>query len=563
MTDSRATAAATDDDATLVPMRLARGRRGAVVAPHHLATAAGLDVLRAGGSAVDAAIATNAVLGVVMPNGCGLGGDAFWLIWSEAAGTTSALNGSGRSAAAIDAATLRARGLVDMPRRGPLPITVPGAVASWAEAHERFGRLSREAVLDAAIELADRGFPVSDDLSGSIERTALAIAAGRGAWADGFHEVYRPAGRPWRSGETLRLPALAATLRRLAERGFEEFYEGETAVALAGALAAAGSPIELDDLRRHASTWGEPIAADYRGVRYLTHPPNSVGAIALQIVSVLGRFVPPDPPAMGPDGWADPAWLHLGIEAAKASYVDRGRIADPDAVDVPLAALLDESRIEGIAAAIDPERADPGPPPTPILVGGTSYLAVVDAKGDAVSLIASNASGFGSGVVDPVTGIHLQNRGQAFSLDPDVAAALGPSRRPVHSLVPGMLLRDGRPWVVLGSMGGDAQTQIAAQLVSALVDGRADIGTAVGAPRWFVGPARSPGPPTRVSLEPRFASGVIDRLASLGHDIEPTAPYDSALGHAHAIELVDGGPALGGSLAAATDPRSEGRPATW
>jgi gamma-glutamyltranspeptidase/glutathione hydrolase len=219
-------AEAATDGRPWVPVPLARGARGAVVAPHHLATAAGLHVLRQGGSAVDAAIATNAVLGVVMPSGCGIGGDAFWLIWDAASGRQTAINGSGRAPAAADAAGLRAQGHTTIPKRGPLSITVPGAVRSWGDAHARHGRLSRDAILAPAIELAEDGFPAWDGFIDAVEATAPLVAAEIGPDA-GFFGVYRPHGRPWRAGERVRLPALAATLGQLARDGFDAFYDGD------------------------------------------------------------------------------------------------------------------------------------------------------------------------------------------------------------------------------------------------------------------------------------------------------------------------------------------------
>jgi len=545
----------------LVPARLARGARGAVVAPHHLATAAGLAVLAAGGHAVDAAIATNAVLGVVMPNGCGIGGDAFWLVWDEAAGEQVALNGSGRAPAAADPAALRARGLDRVPLRGPLAITVPGAVRSWADAHGRWGRLSRDALLAAAIEHASAGFPAWDGLIAAVEATDESIRDE--PWTAGFRGVWRPEGRPWRPGEIVHLPALAATLRVLAGEGFDAYYDGDLGERIARGLAAAGGSHATGDLREHRSTFGAPISTTYRGVRVTTHPPNSSGVHALEILNILERFEPPPGAWYDGRGWSDAAWPHLWLEAAKLAYADRDRLlTDPGFGDVPVALLLDKGRAAELAMRIDPRRADPVPPPARTLVGGTIWLGVVDADGNAVSLIQSNAAGFGSGVVDPDTGVHFQNRGASFSLDPGHPNVLAPRKRTAHTLLPGMLFRDGerRPWVVAGSMGGDIQPQIHVQLVSALVDGGADIATAVAAPRITVEPDGWLAPPLHVAADGPLADGVAAGLRQRGHRLEE-AGFEAPLGHEHAIELVDGGPARGGSLAAATDPRSAGLPA--
>ncbi len=549
-----------------VPIPLARGTHGAVVAPHHLASSAGVAILRAGGSAVDAAIATNAVLGVVMPSSCGIGGDAFWLIWDAATGRQVALNGSGRAPASADARALRDAGLTRIPARGPLAITVPGAVRSWGDAHAAYGRLSRDAILGPAIDLARGGFPAWDGFIESVEGMAPRVAETLGADA-GFFEVFRPLGRPWRPGERVRLPALARTLETLAVDGFDAFYEGDVGEGQARALAASGSSITASDLAAHTCTWGEPIGIDYRGVRVTTHPPNSSGLVALELLSILGQFEPPPPSAFGPDGVTDPRWIHIGIEAAKLAMADRdAHLTDPEFEDVPVGRLLHPTHAADLAELIDPHRAAMPPSATNPSGGGTIYLATVDGEGNAVSLIESNYMGFGSGVVDPATGIHYQNRGSYFSLDDDHPNTLVPGKRTLHTLLPGMLFRDGipGPWVVAGSMGGDAQPQIHAQLVSAMVDGGVDVRTAVGAPRWYVEPAGHFAPPVDVRLEPRHAAGVAEALAALGHPLRATAAFDSDLGHEHAIELVGGGPAApDGSVAAATDPRSAGLPAVW
>ena len=549
-----------------VPVPAARGSHGAVVAPHHLASAAGLAILRAGGSAVDAAIATNAVLGVVTPQSCGLGGDAFWLIWDAAAGRQVALNGSGRAAAGSDAADLRRAGHDTIPLRGPLAITVPGAVRSWADAHARFGRLPTADLLAPAIQLAADGFPASTRFADVVERSAPLIESTIGNDAP-FLRVYRPFGRPWRPGERVRNGALASTLEAIAMGGFEAFDLGDLGSRRARGLDAAGCPITVDDLRDHASTWTDPIAVDYRGVRVTSHPPNSSGIVALEILAILAQLEPPGPAAFGPDGVTDAGWIHAGIEAAKLAMADRdAHLTDPDSRDIPVARLLDPAYAAELAARIDPRHAAGPARATNPSGGGTVYLAVVDRDGNAVSLIQSLYGTFGSGVLDPDTGVLYQNRGSYFSLDPEHPNALAPGKRTLHTLLPGMLFRDGMttPWVVAGAAGGDAQPQVHAQLVSSLVDGGRDLPTAVSAPRWFVEPAAHFDPPVEVRLEPRHAAGIRAALEGLGHPVTEVAPFDPLVGQEHAIELVDGGPAATeGSLLAVTDPRSDGLPAAW
>jgi gamma-glutamyltranspeptidase / glutathione hydrolase len=537
------------------------------VAPHHLATTAGLQVLADGGTAVDAAIATNAVLAVVMPSACGIGGDAFWLIWEAAESRQHALNGSGRAPSGVDPEALRQGGLSQLPIRGGLSITVPGGVRSWGDAHERFGRLDRGRLLQPAIELADGGFPAWEGFIDSVERTAAWVARDLGASGRPWLETYRPADHAWRPGEIVRLPALAATLRSLATDGFEALYEGEIADSLGRTLAVAGSAITAADLAAHTSTWSEPISTAYRDTIVTTHPPNSQGVVALEILNILETFDPPPAPAFA-GGAVDAGWIHLGIEASKLAMADRdANLTDPDFRDIPLARLLDKTYAADLAAGIDPRKAAMAAPATSPVGGGTIYLGVVDVEGNAVSLIESNYMGFGSGVLDPRTGVHFHNRGSYFSLDPGHPNVLEPGKRPLHTLMPGMLLRPDpnghlRPWVVVGSMGGDAQPQIHAQVVSGLVDGGLDVQEAVSAPRWFVEPEQHFAPPVEVRVEPRFAAGVVDELRSMGHPLTESAPFHPLLGHCHAIELVDGGPATeGGSLAAATDPRSAGLPA--
>ena len=544
---------------------IARGRRGAVVAPHHLATEAGLRILRNGGHAVDAAIAANAALGVVAPNACGIGGDAFWLIWDAETRRQLALNGSGRSPRGTDAAQLRRDGHEVMPMRGPLSVTIPGAVRSWADAHRRFGRLSLPGLLAPAIELAAGGFPAYGELIHAVEATATSVEADLGPDA-GFFEVYRPHDRPWRPGETVRLPALAATLVRLGDDGLDAFYEDAIGRRQAGFLASLGSAASPADFRQHTSTWGDPIGTTYRGVRLTTHPPNSSGIVAMELLNILESFAPPAS-GYASGGLHDPGWAHLAIEAAKLAIADRdAHLTDPEAVEIPVDRLLDKGHARDLAALIDGHRASRPRPATNPPGGGTAFLAAVDGDGNAVSLIQSNYLGFGSGVVDPETGIHYQNRGAYFSLDPAHPNVLAPGKRTLHTLMPCMLFRDGQvgPWIVVGSMGGDVQPQLHAQFVSAVVDGGLDIGQAIAAPRWSVESRFHFDPPRQVAIESGFDAAFVDALAAFGHPLVDAGGYEDGIGHQHAIELVDGGPAApDGSVAAVTDPRSAGLPAVW
>jgi len=326
--------------------------------------------------------------------------------------------------------------------------------------------------------------------------------------------------------------------------------------------AVAG--LEAADLAAHRTAFGEPLIASYRDVTVATHPPNSSGIVGLEILRIMERFAPPDPASLAAGRGAGPDWTHAAIEAAKLALADRDAfLTDPDAEQVPDDAILSDAHIADLAASIDPLRARASAPSRLPRGGGTVFLGVVDRDGNAVSLIESNYMGFGSGVVDAATGIAYQNRGSFFSLDPARANRLAPRKRTLHTLMPAVLLRGGLPWVIVGSMGGDAQPQIHAQVVAALVDGGLAPEAAVSMPRWFVDPEAHLEPPRVVRVEPRVGRETVDGLRARGHVVDVTEPFASLLGHCHVIELVDGGPAVGGTLAAATDPRSEGLPAAW
>ncbi len=546
-------------DPPLVPAQTAFGTRGAVVSPHRLASAAGLGVLRAGGSAVDAAIATNAALAVVAAHSCGLGGDAFWLIWDGRA--EIGLNGSGRAGAAATIEAAHAAGHGDrLPLRGPWTVTVPGAIRSWGDAHARFGRLRWAELLAPAIELAE-GFPASPGWSAAVERSTAIFGVGSD-WA----RVFRAAGRPWRVGERVVITGLAGTIRTLAADGPDAAYTGSVAAASARYLADQGAPISAADLAAHRSTWTEPIRGAYRGVTVTSHPPNSCGPSALELLAVLDRFQAPPRGRFGGRGPTDPTWVHLGLEAARSVMADRDRwLTDPDAMAPgALAEMLSARHVAAVAASLDPELVLPRPALPGPAGGGTVYLATADRWGGLVSLLQSNYAGFGSGLVDPATGIGFQNRGAFFSLDPRHANALAPRKRTMHTLTPGLAFRNGRPWLVHGAMGGELQPQVFAQFISAMVDGTGDLATAVAAPRWAADVPAHGRPPTVTRLERRVPPSVARGLAARGHDVTWGLPFDSSFGHEHAIEVQwpsDEG--AGPTFGAVTDPRSEGSPSVW
>jgi len=539
-----------------VPAPLVRGANGAVASPHHLASQAGTAILRAGGNAVDAAIATNAALAVVTGYMCGLGGDAFWIVWDPREGRAAALNGSGRSALSATIEAAGAAGLEEMPVRGPWSITVPGAIRSWGDAHDRYGRLPWSQLLTPAIEMA-AGFAASTAWSNAIENAARVFGTG-GDWA----RTYRPHGRPWRPGERVALPALGATLRVLAEEGPSAAYTGSLAERAAAFLEGAGSPLRAPDFAEHRSDWSLPVSAEYRGVTSLSHGPNSCGPVALELLNILDTFDPPRPDQLTAEGCTDPRWVHLGLEAARVTLAHRDAyLSDPESMRRGvLEWLLDRDHARDVASAIDADRVAAPVATSLPRGGGTIYLATADRWGGMVSLIESNYAGFGSGLVDSETGISYQNRGAFFRLDPTHANALAPGKRTMHTLTPGMLLRDGQPWIAHGSMGGEIQPQVFAQFVSAVVDGQLDIATAIAAPRWAADVEAHLGPPSLSVLEPRFDPAVEQGLRERGHDVTLSKPFDSGMGHAHAVEIVRDpeAPELPPTFAAAADPRSEG-----
>jgi gamma-glutamyltranspeptidase/glutathione hydrolase len=501
---------------------------GAVASPHYLASLAGARVLASGGNALDAAIATNLTLAVVTPYLCGVGGDLFAIVWD---GSLAAYNGSGRAAGAATPAAVRAAAGADaLPALGPLTVTVPGAVGAWFTLLERYGTRSFRELAEPARAYAQDGFPLT-------RAGASAMTLGRDRYRAewGWAKVYADA----TAGARFRQPALARTIATLAEQGPEPFYRGEIARAIADHLQSLGGLIDVDDLADHHGDWVATLSTTYRDVEVHEMPPNSQGVAALEALNVVAAIgaLPTDPAACA----------HTLIEAVKLALADRNAyVTDPEHMTIAAADLAAKAWARPRALRFDPGRAQPLAAGAPV-GGGTAYLCAADGNGMCVSLIQSNYVGFGSGVTVPGWGINLQNRGAYFSLDPRHVNVVAPRKRTMHTLMPALALRAGRPWLVFGTMGGDGQAQTQVQVLTRIVDDRADPQDAIDAPRWVVSPADG-----SVMIEGRAADEVVDGLRARGHVVATTRPFDRVMGHAHAIAVDDEG------YAVAFDPRSEG-----
>lgn len=501
-----------------------------VAAADQLATQAGMSALSQGGNAVDAAIATNAAIAVTGPHLCGMGGDLFALVHDGTG--VHALNASGRAGSGADASALRREGHRAMPFRHDVrTVTVPGCVDGWCALHERFARLPLATLLEPAIRLAEHGFPASPLLVGSL---ALLDERGREALGELAGQAVRP-------GARVRRPGVAAALRAIALQGRAGFYLGDFG---AGLLVLGGGTFERADLEAAGADWVDPLAAAAFGRTLHTIPPNSQGYLLLGSAALAdGLGLPADPD--------DPAWAHLLVESAKAAGRDRPDVlsehADGSALLASIAGRSGEIDRAG-AAAIGGSNGD----------GDTTYLCTVDGERMGVSLIQSNASGFGSWLVEPSTGINLHNRGLGFSLEAGHAAEYGPRRRPPHTLSPALATHaDGSLAAVFGTMGGDAQPQILLQLAARLFVHGQSPAEALHAARWVLhGPVTgfdtwttAEGP--HVLLEGHAPEGWRDALGALGHDVRTIAPFESSVGHAHAIVVGDDGMLAGGA-----DPRA-------
>jgi gamma-glutamyltranspeptidase/glutathione hydrolase len=535
----------------------ALGRRGIVASPHPLATLAGLDVLIRGGTALDAAVAAGATIAVVYPHMTGLGGDSFWLTWDASGRRLDALQACGAAAALATPEFYRRRGLREIPVRGGLAaLTVPGAVDGLWEVHgasrDRLGSpLGWGDLLEAAVRHAADGVVVSPCQARVTDRAADLLGSADPALT-GFRETYLASGQAPAVGAPLRQPALARTLARIARDGGRAFYEGEVAVEIGRACEAAGSPLRARDLAAHRSRWVEPLTVPYRGHLVVTAPPPSQGLAALAILGMLESIEPEHFGAPATAGGAD--YVHLVVEATKLAFGDRDRwLADPEVVPVPVSRLLDPEYLRARAARIHPRRAAAAPATAGFDRGDTIACVTADAAGNCVCLIQSLYHEWGSGLVAGDTGVVLQNRGAFFSLDPPDHNALVPGKRPFHTLTPLMIVRDGRPVLVAGTMGGEGQPQTLVALATRVLDFGLDVQAAVEAPRWIYG--RTWGATTRaLSVEARFPGDVVEELRARGHELRVLEPWSDTVGHAQAVRLE----AATGLMTGAGDPRADG-----
>jgi gamma-glutamyltranspeptidase/glutathione hydrolase len=501
-----------------------------------------LQVLRDGGSAVDAMVAVNATLSVVYPHMTGIGGDAFWIMYDATTGRVHALNATGRAAASATLPFYRRHGS-EIPRRGALSaLTVPGTVDGWLAAHERFGRLPLRRLLTPAIDFARRGFPVSNGLAGAYGRWEGLLRR-----TPDTARCLLIAGRSPVAGDQLLQPALANTLEQIATDARAAFYEGRIAQEIAAWARRHGGVLTASDFAAHRSEWVEPLEGSYRGRRVLTTPPNSQGYVHLMMLKLLEHFDIADLRTRTAD------YIDLLVRVTSAAVRTREqRLADPAAAEVPVTELLGDENIEKLLLSV---RDVPAGEVFRLAAraGDTTYSVAVDADGNAAGVVQSIFHEWGSGVVAGDSGVLLQNRGAAFSLDPARADRLRPGARPFHTLVSSvMLAAPGIPELVYGTMGGLGQPQTQSILVTRVVDHGMAVADAIAAPRWIYGPLRGEPPNRRVRIEARFDRSVQDDLRSRGHDCVLTDAYSDDCGHAQAAQIT------ATSVQAGADPRADG-----
>ncbi len=530
------------------------GRRGMVAASQPLAVAAGLEILELGGNAVDAAVATAAALNVTEPVSTGIGGDCFALVYDSVSGQVTALNGSGRSPAALSLERLRREGFRSLPQYHPYTVTIPGACAGWCDLIARHGLKPLSTILAPAIRLAEEGFPVAPVAAyfwqrGAEEQLRTAVG-GREMTIDG---------RAPRCGEIFRNPGLAGTFRAVAEGGKRAFYQGKIAEEIAWAVQRAGGCLTVDDLAAHESTWEEPISTSYRGWRIWECPPNGQGLTALIALNILEGFDLADFPSLSAQR------LHLEIEALRLAFADsRWFVADPATNPAPVSQLLSKEYAASRRSLIHPHKATMDfRRGSPVASSDTVYLTVVDGMGNACSFINSNYMGFGSGIVPAGRGFTLQNRGHNFNLEAGHPNALAPGKRPYHTIIPALATRKARDQgreelcASFGVMGGFMQPQGHLQVLTAMLDDGQDPQAALDRPRFCIENGTAGG---SVAIEEGMPDELLSDLARRGHPLRLVSGYERALfGRGQIIRRDPDS----GVLTAGSDPRADGCAMTY
>ncbi len=482
-----------------------------------LASQAALDILKMGGNAIDAAIAANAVLGLVEPVSNGIGGDLFAIVWDAKTKKLYGLNASGRSPESLTLDYFKTEGYNRIPSHGPLPVSVPGCVDGWFELHDKFGKLPMQEVLKPAINYAQNGFPVTELIAYYWQGNARYLQR-----FPNFKEIFMPGGNAPKKGEIFKNPYLAETLSKIAGQGRDYFYKGEMAHVIDKFIHEQGGFLSFEDLAKHHSEWVEPISTNYRGYDVWELPPNGQGTAALQILNILEGF---DIASMG---FGSSDYIHHFIEAKKLAFEDRAKYyADPDFADIPLDRLISKEYGMERAKLINPNLAAQKVEAGKLEHGNTIYLTVADNEGTMVSLIQSNYRGMGSGMVPPGLGFILQDRGELFSLDEGHANKFEPGKRPFHTIIPAFITKDGEPWISFGVMGGSMQPQGHAQIVINIIDFGMNLQEAGDAPRIRHGGSSQPTGSKMtnggtVFLESGISYETLRSLMKKGHSIEWT-----------------------------------------
>ena len=480
-----------------------------------LATQVALDILKAGGNAIDAAIAANAVLGLVEPTGNGIGGDLFAIVWDAETQQLYGLNGSGRSPRSLTLDFFKENGYEEIPAYGPLPVSVPGCVDGWYELHGRFGSMEMEKILQPAIDYATEGFPVTELIAYYWAGGAKALSR-----FPNVAEVYMPGGHAPEKGEVFKNPYLAVTLEKIAKGGRDAFYKGEIARTISAFMAEQGGFLSYDDLATHSSEWVEPVSSNYRGYDVWELPPNGQGIAALQILNIMEGY---DLASMG---FGSTDYIHYFVEAKKLAFEDRAKYyADPAFNDLPVEELISKNYADERRALINPKRASRTLDAGELEQGNTIYLTVADEKGNMVSLIQSNYRGLGSGMCPPGLGFILQDRGELFTLEEGHFNVYEPGKRPFHTIIPAFITKEGKPWMSFGVMGGSMQAQGHAQIVINMVDFGMNLQEAGDAPRIrHVGSSQPTGQKMSdggiINLESGISYENIRELTKRGHSVQ-------------------------------------------